>query len=138
MNIYNVNHTVINYVHAYKQAPWRVQLQWIGTFLLAVLGLAMVAALYLDVTSQAAIAGRSIQDLSAEMIASQQANADLETQLAEKTSNSSMEDRAKNLGYQSVDTSQMEYLVVPGYSAPIPTILTGGFSIKAKRTEHSP
>ncbi len=68
MNIPNVNHTVINYVFAYKQAPWRIQRQWIGTFLLAVLGIAMVAALYLDVTAQAAISGREIQDLADEII----------------------------------------------------------------------
>ena len=54
MNIPNVNH----YIHAYKIAPWRVQRQWIGNALLAVVALAMVSTLYLDVTSQAAIAGR--------------------------------------------------------------------------------
>ena len=53
MNIPNVNH----YIHAYKIAPWRVQRQWIGNALLAVVALAMVSTLYLDVTSQAAIAG---------------------------------------------------------------------------------
>ena len=52
MNIQNVNHLV----HAYKIAPWRVQRQWIGSALLMVVALAMVATLYLDVTSQAAIA----------------------------------------------------------------------------------
>ena len=130
MNIPNVNHTVINYVHAYKQAPWRVQRQWIGTFMLAVLGLAMIAALYLDVTSQAAISGRMIQDLSGEMIANQQANADLETKLAELTSNSTMEERAKTLGFEAVTPDQLDYLVVPGYSAPVPEILTGASSLR--------
>jgi hypothetical protein len=130
MNIPNVNHTVINYVHAYKQAPWRIQRQWIGTFMLAVLGLAMVAALYLDVTSQAAIAGREIQDLSGEMIATQHANADLQTKLAELTSMSSMETRAQTLGFKSVDPGQMEYLVVPGYTEPVPEILAGAPSLR--------
>lgn len=130
MNIPNVNHTVINYVHAYKQAPWRIQRQWIGTFMLAVLGLAMVAALYLDVTSQAAITGRTIQDLSGEIIASQHGNADLETNLAMLTSNSAMELRAKNLGFISVEPSQLEYLVVPGYTDPVPDILTGASALR--------
>jgi hypothetical protein len=125
MNIPNVNHTVINYVHAYKQAPWRIQRQWIGAFMLAVLGLAMVAALYLDVTAQAAISGRIIQDMTSEIITNQQANFDLETKLAELTSNSAMEGRAKTLGYESVDSTQLEYLVVPGYAAPKPEILSG-------------
>ena len=120
MNILNVNHTVINYVHAYKQAPWRIQRQWIGAFMLVVLGLAMVAALYLDVTAQAAISGRAIQEMTSEIIANQQANFDLETKLAESTSNSVMEERAKALGYVPVDSAELEYIVVPGYEAPKP------------------
>jgi hypothetical protein len=130
MNILNVNNTVINYVHAYKQAPWRIQRQWIGAFLLAVLGFAMVAALYLDVTAQAAISGRVIQDMSSEIIANQQANFDLETKLAELTSNSVMESRAKTLGYVAVDSTQLEYMVVPGYAAPKPEILAGVSALK--------
>ncbi len=125
MNIPNVNNTVIDYVHAYKQAPWRIQRQWIGAFLLAVLGLAMVAALYLDVTAQAGIAGRVIQDMTSETIANQQMNFDLETKLAELTSNSVIEQRASALGYVQVDPTQLQYLVVPGYAQPQPEILTG-------------
>ncbi len=45
-------------IHAYRQAPWRVQRQWIGAFLLLLIGAAMIAALYLDVTARAAVAGR--------------------------------------------------------------------------------
>ncbi len=125
MNIPNVNHTVNYFVHAYRQAPWRVQRQWIGTFLLVVLGLAMVAALYLDVTAQAAIAGREIQDLASQMIAVQQGDADLQTRLAELTSNSTMEQRAQALGYIPVDAAQIQYLVVPGYAIPASKMLVG-------------
>ncbi len=78
MNIQNVNHLV----HAYKIAPWRVNRQWVGFSLLVVVALAMIAALYLDVTSQAAIAGREIQDLTASITVNQQVSGDLETQLA--------------------------------------------------------
>lgn len=125
MNLPNVNSTVNLVVHAYRQAPWRIQRQWIGGFLLAVLGLAMVASLYLDVSAQAAIAGREIQDISAEMSAAQQANGDLETKLSELTSTSVMEQRATALGYQPVDASQLEYVIVPGYTDPKPAILAG-------------
>jgi hypothetical protein len=130
MNILNVNHTVINYVHAYKQAPWRIQRQWIGAFMLVVLGLAMVAALYLDVTAQAAISGRVIQDMTSEIIANQRANFDLETKLAELTSNSAIEERARALGYVPVNSSKLEYIVVPGYEAPKPEILSGASVLK--------
>ncbi len=120
MNLQNVNH----FVHAYKVAPWRIQRQWIGTALLAIIVLTMVATLYLDVTSQAAIAGREIQDLNAQMAISHQTSADLQTQLATLTSASMMEKRALELGFRPVDQTEVEYLVVPGYVPPQPEILS--------------
>jgi hypothetical protein len=119
MNIPNVNH----FIHAYKVAPWRVQRQWIGNALLAVVVLAMVATLYLDVTAKAAIAGREIQDLNAGIIVSQQVSADLQTELATLTSASVMEQRALELGFRPMVPEQAEYLIVPGYTAPEPKIL---------------
>lgn len=104
-------------------APWRVQRQWIGAFLLSVVALAMVAGLYLDVTAQAAIAGREIQNLAAETSAVQQDSADLQTQLASLTSASVMEQRAEDLGYRAMEPDEMEYLVVPGYAPSQPDIL---------------
>ena len=111
-------------MHAYKIAPWRVQRQWIGNVLLAVVALAMVATLYLDVTSQAAIAGREIQDLTASISASQQVSADLQTQLASLTSARVMEQRAHDLGFRPMENGEAEYLVVPGYSVLEPDILS--------------
>lgn len=119
MKLTAVNH----FVHAYRMAPWRIQRQWIGAFLLSVVMLAMVAALYLDVTAQAAIAGREIQNLAYETGAVQQASADLQTQLASLTSASVMEQRALDLGYRAVEPDEMEYLVVPGYVHTRPDIL---------------
>ncbi len=58
-------HNVNVFVYAYKQAPWRIQRQWIGAFLLIVLGTAMVAALYLDVSARAALAGAPRPDIFA-------------------------------------------------------------------------
>jgi hypothetical protein len=120
MNIQNVNHLV----HAYKIAPWRVQRQWIGNVLLAVVALAMVATLYLDVTSQAAITGREIQDLTASITDSKQASADLQTQLASLTSARVMEQRALDLGFRPMKNGEAEYLVVPGYTVLEPDILS--------------
>jgi hypothetical protein len=120
MNIQNVNHLM----HAYKIAPWRVQRQWVGSALLAVVALAMIATLYLDVTSQAAIAGREIQELTASISASQQVSADLQTQLAASTSARVMEERALALGFRLMETGEAEYLAVPGYSVLEPDILS--------------
>jgi hypothetical protein len=117
-------------IHAYRQAPWRVQRQWIGTLLLVVAGLAMIAALYLDVTSQAAIAGRRIQEMTDQMNAVQQNNADLESKLADLTSTSAMQQRGEALGYQPADASQLQYVEVPGYKPPEPAILAGAGALR--------
>ena len=120
MNLQNIN--LNRFVHAYKVAPWRIQRQWIGSVLLAVVIFAMIAALYLDVTAQAAIAGREIQDLTVAIAASEQASADLQTQFAALTAASVMEQRAEALGFKPMEPATVEYLVVPGYAAPTPEI----------------
>ena len=118
----NINH----FVHAYKIAPWRIQRQWIGNVLLAVVGLAMVATLYLYVTARAGIAGREIQELTASIRASQHASADLQARLATLTSTSVMEERALALGFEPIEPGKMEYIVVAGYVSPQPMILSNG------------
>lgn len=104
--------------HAYSQAPWRVQRQWVSIFLLIVLGFAMIATLYLMVTSQAAIVGREIQYLRLGIIETENKNADLQTELARLTSSDEMERRAYALGFRPVKPDEVEYLYVPGYVAP--------------------
>lgn len=110
-------------IHAYRQAPWRVQRQWVGVFLLAVIGAAMVAALYLDVTARAALAGREIQELRSQITTVQRENSDLETQLADLTSTEVMQRRALELGYRPVLPGELDYVPVPGFVEPEPAIL---------------
>lgn len=110
-------------IHAYKQAPWRVQRQWVGAFLLAVIAASLVAALYLDVTARAAVAGREIQEMRGEITSVQRVNADLETQLADLTSTAVMQQRAVELGYRPVKPGELDYVAVPGFVAPEPAIL---------------
>jgi cell division protein FtsL len=110
-------------IHAHRQAPWRIQRQWIGAFLLVVIGVAMVAALYLDVTARAAVAGREIQEMRKEITTIQRQNADLETQLADLTSTAVMEKRAEDLGYRPVQPGELDYVAVPGFVLPEPAIL---------------
>jgi len=110
-------------IHAYKQAPWRVQRQYVGAFLLAVVGLSMIAALYLQVTARTAAAGREIQEMRAEIMTTQRTNADLETQLAKLTSSTEMQRRALELGYHPVKPGELAYIAVPGFATPEPAIL---------------
>jgi len=110
-------------IHAYKQAPWRIQRQYVGAFLTAVIGLAMIAALYLLVTARATATGREIQDLRVEIITTLRVNADLETQLAKLTSANVMEQRALQLGYRPIQPGELDYVIVPGFVEPEPEIL---------------
>lgn len=110
-------------IHAHRQAPWRLQRQWVGAFLLFVVGAAMVAALYLDVTARTAVAGREIQELRSQITTIQRENADLETQLADLTSTAAMQRRALELGYRPVQPGELDYVAVPGFVPPEPAIL---------------
>jgi cell division protein FtsB len=110
-------------IHAYRQAPWRVQRQWVGVFLLVVVGVAMVAALYLDVTARTAVTGREIQELRIQITTIQRETADLETQLADLTSTTAMQRRALELGYRPVQPGELDYVTVPGFAPPEPAIL---------------
>ncbi len=110
-------------IHAYKQAPWRVQRQYVGAFLLFVIAASMIAALYLSVTARAAVTGREIQELRIVITGTQRVNADLETQIADLTSTVVMEQRALQLGYRPVKPGELDYLAVPGFIAPEPGIL---------------
>ncbi|HVN54070.1 MAG TPA: hypothetical protein VMT46_07040, partial [Anaerolineaceae bacterium] len=69
---------VTKIVQKYRQAPWRVQRQWIGLFLLGSVLVAIVAGIYLSITTRADLAGREIQNLNADILDKQRENADLE------------------------------------------------------------
>ena len=130
MALHQASRSIQHLLRGSSQAAWRLQRQWIGALLVTALGLAMVASLYLDVTSQAAIAGRQIQEITTEVSATRQTNADLQTKLAQITSTDAMEARAAALGYQAVDSGTLEYVLVPGFQAPAPTILLAGQTLK--------
>jgi len=107
--------TVNRFNHASRQAPWRLERQWISVSLLTVLGFAIIATLYLMVSSQAAIVGRQIQNLRLETIEMEHTNADLQTKLARLTAKDEIEQRAYALGFRPVEPEELEYLYVPGY-----------------------
>ncbi len=98
----------------------RIQFQreWLAFFVAAVAVLGMVAGLYLNVTASAAIAGREIQALEAQIAANQRVNADLQTNIAVQLSHTVLHQRALELGYQPVSREDLEYVVVPGYYPP--------------------
>lgn len=122
---------------AYSQTPWRRQLQVIVTFLLVIVLAALVAGIYLGVTSQAATLGRQIQDMQIRMEGSQRLDlaednqvdlfeiepieeiriqiADLQGQLAVNMSAAVMNKKAEEMGFVPSNPDQMIYFEVPGY-----------------------
>lgn len=106
---------VTQIVRKVRQAPWRVQRQWIGLFLLGLVLMAMVAGIYLNVTVRATLAGRETITLRAMITTNQRINADLETQLAGLISIESMQKRADGMGFQPADPTDITFVAVPGY-----------------------
>lgn len=107
---------VTQIVRKVRQAPWRVQRQWIGLFLLGLVLMAMVAGIYLNVTVRATLAGRETIGLQAMITTNQRVNADLETQLAGLISIGSMQKRAEGMGFQPADPTNITFVAVPGYT----------------------
>lgn len=105
-----------HFLHAYKNAPWRTQLQLIGGFSLVVVLVALVAGVYLNVTARAATIGREIQGMEVTILELQRDNADLENQLGMLTSIRTMQQRAEDLGFQPVNPAEVMYVTVPGYT----------------------
>ncbi|QRN83364.1 hypothetical protein JR338_00995 [Chloroflexota bacterium] len=101
-------------IQAYKQAPWRTQVQWIGLFLLALVLVATIAGLYLSVNGQAAAAGRSVQGLESDIETMTNEISDLMTKLAKAQSSEKMMARAEELGFHMLDPETAIYVEVPG------------------------
>ncbi len=121
---------VTQIVQKVRQAPWRVQRQWIGLFLLALVLMTMVAGIYLNVTVRAALAGREIQILlnpslinpepktqPNSIATNKRINNELQMELADLTSVESMRRRAEAMGFQPASPDDITYVAVPGYVA---------------------
>ena len=108
---------VTHIVQRVRQAPWRVQRQWIGLFMLAMVMMAMVAGIYLNVTVRATLAGRQAITLETTISNNQRINADMETRLAKLTSIEAMRQRAEAMGFEPANPEDITYVAVPGYVA---------------------
>jgi hypothetical protein len=102
-------------VQAYRQAPWRVQLQWIGVFLLLLVVAMLIAGVYLYVSAQATAAGTRIHQLELQRENLNIRIADLRTQYALHNSSLIMRQRAEELGFRPATQAEIVYMPVPGY-----------------------
>ncbi|MEJ5202701.1 MAG: hypothetical protein WHV66_10765 [Anaerolineales bacterium] len=103
------------WIQAYKEAPWRVQVKRIAAFLSAMIAIAIVAGLYLNITAQTAAAGVEARKLEKQRDELMRQNSDLRAQLGFMSSRVEMERRARELGYEPVNPDQLKYMVIEGY-----------------------
>jgi hypothetical protein len=103
---------------AFKQAPWRVQVQVIASLAAIAVVIVALGGLYLTEASRAATAGRDVQALQAQK-ADLQFAIDRQTALiAQAKAVARLEQRAQELGYKPADMSQIDFVVVNGYYGP--------------------
>lgn len=103
---------------AFRQAPWRVQVRLTGGVALPVVGLLIVAGMYLAVNAKVAEAGRQVLVLERRREELQRMNAQMLTELAQMTSPERLLERAASMGFQPVRPDEIEYLAVPGWTPP--------------------
>jgi hypothetical protein len=104
-----------NITQAYRQKPWRIQMQWISRVLTILIVIVLAVVLNLNITSQAAHAGVQVRILEAERENLQRTISGNHTTLAQLTSAAVMKERAKELGYVQASKDQIEYVFISGY-----------------------
>jgi hypothetical protein len=108
---------------AFRQAPWRNKIQSLGLFFLILIGVVVVAALYLSVSAQTAAAGLELQQFEDEKDTLNHQIADYETFSAYLNSTKIMEQRAEKMGFERITADRAFYVVVPGYTGRKPALL---------------
>ena len=108
---------------AYKQAPWRRQLQSVGFSLGLVVSILAVLSIYLIISAQAASAGLQIMDMHYEEEEILRVIANERTELAWNTSYTQMQKRAEKAGFQVATVDNVHYMVIPGYQGQSPVLL---------------
>jgi hypothetical protein len=101
--------------HAFKQAPWRLQIRTTGRTALWIVGLLVLGAIYLAVNAEVARAGRQLLVLERQREHLQRTNAELSTTYAELTTPELMMEKAAYLGFRPARPDEIEYVEVEGY-----------------------
>jgi hypothetical protein len=101
---------------AFKQAPWRNQVQVAGVFLLILVIVLLVASVYLSISGRAAAAGLGAYQMNLQRIDLERQIADRKAMIALSTTSTEMEERAKALGFERIDPAEAIYITIPGYA----------------------
>jgi hypothetical protein len=83
----------------------------------------MVASVYLSISGRAAAAGLGAYHLNLERLDLERQIADHKAQIAILTAASTMEERARGMGFERIDSSAAVYVTVPGYTGKKSVVL---------------
>ena len=108
---------------AYKQAPWRRQIESIGLSLLPVVSIAIFISIYLIISAQAAAFGLEIMNLHYEEEEILRSIANLRTELAWATSYEKLQKRAEKIGLEPAPVENLHYMIVNGYKGRSPVLI---------------
>lgn len=107
-------------IEAYRNTPWRRQVQMLGLFAAFGVVAAVVMIVYVWVTSLAGAYGLQVQEYQETAQALEKVIEDKNAHLAELTSVDNLAARAEDQDYLSVDPNRIRYLEVDGYPADQP------------------
>ena len=110
--------TLTRISRAFRQAPWRTQIQVAAGAAVVVLAIIVLSSVFLLEASRTGNTGRDIQALEARKLQLIRENAELRAQLAELRAEKRLSARARELGYRPARIEEMEYLVIDGYPGP--------------------
>jgi hypothetical protein len=100
---------------AYRQAPWRKQIQWVGTALGLFIAVLLIMGIYLHISGMAAQAGLEAQDLRQVKEDTLRMIASSSSKLGLLTSSEAMEVRALEKGFHRAKPEEIEYIYVDEY-----------------------
>ncbi|MBI4769635.1 MAG: hypothetical protein HY784_04280 [Chloroflexi bacterium] len=103
---------------AFKQAPWRTQLQAAALSAAVLTVYLVLGSLFLNETSRTATDGFEVQALETRKTDLIRQNAELRARLAELRAEDRLRKRAGEIGYRPARPDEIDYLVVDGYSVP--------------------
>jgi hypothetical protein len=113
----------IKWAQAFKQAPWRGQIQTAGLFLLSLVVVVVIASIYLSISGRAASAGLGAYRMNVERSTLERQIADRKARIAILTSVTVMEQRAKDMGFERISSTDAVYVMVPGYAGKQAVVL---------------
>jgi cell division protein FtsL len=98
-----------------KRLVWLTEAQAALSWLVILVLVALLGAIYLFQTSRTASVGRRIQNLQIDLDKVKRENSELELNIAEAQSLERLQAEAERLGFVRAQPEDIEYLVVPDY-----------------------